>query len=557
MRGLTISHRLQILLTAAILVVGLGRPGPIHAQPVPAATPPALIVGVVVDGMKADWVDRYWHLLGEGGIKKLFTQGLSFSEATVPFLMADIGSSHASISTGATPALHGIVSSKWHNRISREEINCTSDHTARPVGSTSFQGRHSPRYLLTPTINDVLLLATNNRSKVVTVSLQPESSVLLAGHRPSSCFWFNTSDGTWITSNHYMNQLPPWVNQYNQRNMAGNYTTREWNLLLADNLYGMTVPDDNPFETGFYNQFRTFPYKMSRLRRESLSQDFDILTKVPFGNTLVTDFAMAAMLEENLGKDEHPDILWISFTAINQLNLLFGPDSREVADALLRLDMDIQRLIYQVEETVGRDRSLIFLTSTHGTSRDPDYNKSLKLPGGYFRYRNAMALLNSYLTAIYGEGDWIEHYINLQVYLNEALIDRKEIPFLDLQEQAARFLTHFEGVSRAIPADRLVTGGITQSWGDLLQNSFHPDRTGDLILILQPGWIQEDNTDSGSGSPHSYDRQVPLVWYGWGINPGICDKPVTILDIIPTLCRILKVPKPDGAVGKIIPEILR
>ncbi|MFO7617730.1 MAG: alkaline phosphatase family protein, partial [Bacteroidales bacterium] len=222
MKVLNISKKLQVLLATVVLCCSPGLQGLIKAQPLPAVTPPSLIVGLVVDGMRADWVDRYWHLLGEGGIKKLFTQGLSFSEATVPFLMADIGSSHASISTGATPALHGIISARWHNRISREEIHCTSDHTARPVGSLSVRGRHSPRYLLTPTINDMLLMASVDKSKVVTVSLQPESSVLLAGHRPSSCYWFNTADGTWISSNHYLNQLPQWVNQYNHRNVAGN-----------------------------------------------------------------------------------------------------------------------------------------------------------------------------------------------------------------------------------------------------------------------------------------------------------------------------------------------
>ncbi|MFA5219101.1 MAG: alkaline phosphatase family protein [Bacteroidales bacterium] len=552
-----ISHKLNTLVYVILLCCFLISPAGTKAQPVLPKEPPSLVVGIVVDGLRADWIDRYWHLFGEGGIKKLVTQGLSFSDANIPFLMADIGSSHASISTGSTPALHGIISAKWYNRLSREEVFCTADQTARPVGTLSLLGRHSPRYLLTPTINDVLLLASNNRSKVVTVSLQPESSVLLAGHQPSSCYWFNSANGKWMTSSHYMEEIPQWVNHYNQRNIAEIYIEREWNQLLADNLYEIIIPDDNPFETGFFNRFKTFPYKMARIRKESLSQDFEILTKVPFGNTLVADFAKAAMLEENLGTDKHPDILWVSFTAIHQLNLLFGPDSREVADALLRLDIEIQRLIHQVEETVGRDSSLFILTSTHGVSRDPDYNKSLKLPGGYFRYRNAMALLNSYLTAIYGEGDWVENYINLQVYLNETLIDSKNIPFLDIQEQAARFLTHFEGVSRAIPADRLVTGAVTQPWADLLQNSFYPDRTGDLILILQPGWIQEENTDSDSGSPHSYDRHIPMVWYGWGINPGICDKPVTPLDITPTLSRILNIPRPEGSVGNIIRDILQ
>ncbi len=525
------------------------------AQPLPDGDRPALVVGIVVDGMKYEWIDKYWNLFGEGGLKKLVRQGITFSDVAVPFLMADIGSSHAAISTGAPPALNGIVSARWYSRIGRTEVHCTDDFLVRTIGSTVVTGRHSPKQLLTPALSDVLLLSSSNKSRVVSVSLMPEASVLLAGHLQASCYWFNQPEGNWVTSSYYKDQLPAWVSQFNQRNSSGNLMTREWNLLLADNLYECCPPDDNPFETGFYNQFKTFPYKINRLRRQGLSQDYEILTQVPFGNTLTTDFAITALLEENLGKDQHPDILWISYTAINRLNQLFGPDSREVADALLRLDMDIQRLIYQVEESVGREKSLFVLSSTHGTSRDPDYSRFMKLPGGYFRYRNAMALLNSYLTAIYGEGTWIDNYINHQVYLNERIIEEKKIPFLEIQDQAARFLTHFEGVARAIPSDRFITGALTQAWGDLFQNSFHPDRTGDLVLILQPGWIEENNSDSDSGSPHSYDRQVPLIWYGWGLKAGIYERPVTILDIAPTLARILRISRPEGSAGKPLVEL--
>jgi predicted AlkP superfamily pyrophosphatase or phosphodiesterase len=519
------------------------------------ADKPALIVGIVIDGLKYDWIERYWNLLGEGGIKKLIKQGTGFTDASVPFLLADQGSSHASISTGAPPAVHGIVSENWYSRLRGEPVNCTRDFLSKPVGSTHESGRQSANQLLANTIGDELILSSDYKGKVVAVSFRAEPAILLEGHIPGAAYWFETQSGNWITSSQYANTLPEWVTRFNSRNSAGHYMTRDWELLLADNLYAGCPPDDNGLETGYFNQFKTFPYKLSRIRKESLGQDNEILGMMPFGNTLTTDFALGALLEESMGKDKQTDLLWISYTAINQISKLFGPDSREVADAFLRLDMDIQRLIYQVEETIGKEKALIFLTSTHGNAMDPDYSNALNLPGGFFRYRNAMALLNSYLSAIYGDGNWVENYVHQQLYLNETLIDKKKLAFSVIQDQASRFLTHFDGVARAIPSDRLLTGEVTSPWGDMIQNSYNPDRTGDLVLILQPGWIEEENTDTNSGSPYAYDTHVPLIWYGWKIPKQTIHRPVTLLDIAPTLANFLNISAPAGASGRILYEL--
>jgi hypothetical protein len=518
---------------------------------------PAMVVGIIVDGMKYEWIEHYWSLFGEGGIKKLIKQGTSYSDASVPFLFADVGSSHASISTGAPPAINGIVSENWYSRLRREPVNCTKDFLSRSIGGNNGNAKHSASQLLSNTIGDQLILSSNYSSKVISVSFRPEPAILLEGHLPGSAYWFDAPSGNWITSSQYANILPEWVTNFNSRNSAAHYLTRDWELLLAENLYSGCPPDDNGLETGFYNQFKTFPYSLSRIRRESLGQDNEIIGMTPFGNTLTTDFALAAFLEEGLGKDQSTDILWVSYTAIDRITKLFGPDSREVADALLRLDMDLQRLIYQIEETLGKDKALIFLTSTHGASMDPDYSRALNLPGGFFRYRNAVSLLNSFLGAIYGEGNWVETYVKNQLYLNETLIDQKNLSFTLIQDQAARFLTHFDGVARAIPADRLIKGEVTSLWGDMVQNSFNPDRTGDIILILQPGWIDEENTDSDSRSPYSYDTHIPMIWYGWKTSKQTIHRPVTILDIAPTLSGILNITAPSGATGKILFDLIK
>jgi predicted AlkP superfamily pyrophosphatase or phosphodiesterase len=528
---------------------------PLSAQPQNPSDRPALVVGIVVDGLHFDWIERYWDLFSEGGIKKLSRQGTNYSETSVPFVLADIGSSHASISTGAPPALHGIISRSWYNRLRKEETHCTQDNLAKTVGNSNGNGKHSADQLLAQTIGDHLILSSGYKSKVISVSLRPEASILLCGHIPGSAYWLDTRSGTWVTSSQYANSLAPWVADFNRHNSSGQYLTRDWELLLADNLYAGCPPDDNDLETGYYNQFKTFPYNLGKIRKESLGQDSEVLALVPFGNTLTTDFAIATLREEKLGTDASPDLLWISYTALDDITRRFGPDSREVADALLRLDLDIQRLIYQIEESAGKDKALIFITSTHGSGMDPDYSQALNLPGGFFRYRNAMALLNSYLNAIYGDGTWVESYLGHQVFLNETLIEQRKVSFTEIQDVSARFLTHFEGIARAIPADRMLSGQITNPWGHLIQNSYQPDRTGDLLLILQPGWIEEGNYDSDSRSPYSYDLRIPMIWYGWKVPRQTVNRPVTLLDIAPTIAHLLHIAPPDAATGNALIEI--
>jgi predicted AlkP superfamily pyrophosphatase or phosphodiesterase len=550
-------NRRFLCLIALLFLIRLWIPGQTRAQAL--AEHPPLVVAIVVDGMNYDWIERYWNLFGEGGIKKLMKQGTNFTDASSPYLLADIGSSHASISTGAPPAIHGIVSENWYNRLRQEQVNCTKDFLVKPVGSTNSNGngRHSASQLMANTIGDQLILASNYKGKVVSVSFRAEPAVLLEGHIPGSAYWFDSPSGFWITSSQFANTLPDWVSRFNARRSADHYMSRDWELLLAENMYSGCPPDDNGLETGYYNQFKTFPYKLNRIRKESLGQDNEILGMMPYGNTLTTDFAITAMIEEGLGKDPATDLLWISYTALYQITRLFGPDSREVADALLRLDMDLQRLLYQIEETVGKDKALIVLTSTHGSCMDPDYSRALNLPGGSFRYRNAMTLLNSYLSAIYGEGAWVENYVNHQVYLNETLIDQQKINFTLIQDQASRFLTHFDGVARAVSSDRLMTGQVTSPWGEMVQNSYHPDRTGDLLLILQPGWIEEENSDSDSRSPYTYDTHVPMVWYGWKTPRQTINRPVTLLDIAPTIAHFISISPPAGATGKLLFELVK
>lgn len=533
------------------------------AQPSSAVTnspvdhPPRLVVGIVVEGLPFDHIQQYWDRFGEGGFKKLIRQGIYYTETELPYMLAGKGVSEATLSTGTMPSIHGIVAEKWYNRLRREEVDPTYDYTVQTIGGTGQNGKHSPHQLLATTLGDVLYLSNSRSSKVVSIALEPASSILLGGHLISGSYWFDYRTGNWITSSAYRAELPDWVTNFNSRRTGDLYLTRDWNLLLAETRYQECVPDENGFETGFFGEHRTFPYRMNRLKRASMNRDYSVIGMTPFGNTLTLDFAMAALEGEELGQDDHTDLLTIGLSAGYQLARWFGPDTREYVDILLRLDMDLQHLLFVLEEKVGKDQLLVYLVSTHGMARDPDYARALNHPNGYFRYRNAMALLNSYLGALYGDGVWVESYMNHQVYLNEKQIEESDVSYRTILEEATRFLTHFEGVAFANPTDRISYGTVPEPWGTLAQNNYHPDRSGDIILILEPGWIVEGNFDTDCQSPYLYDRHIPLIWYGWDLQPSRVNRTVQITDIAPTLSAIMGIPKPSASTGSVLTEVVK
>ena len=534
----------------------MGIPFTANGQP-SQVSPPKLILGLVIDGLTENWIQQNWDLLGEGGFKKILRNGVQYTQAEIPHMLSGSAPSLATLSTGTLPATHGIIADQWYNRLRREEIHPTENYLLQSIGSDGMPGKHGPEKLLATTFGDQLILRTNGKSRVVSLAIQPQNSILMGGHGRMGCYWYDKRSGQWITSSAYQQELPVWLQEFNSKKSSDLYIGQDWNLILSESMYQSCMPDANPFETGYTGGFKTFPYKMNRIRRESMDRDYGVLTQSPFGNTMLVDLALAAVNGERLGEDHYPDLMMISFSSVYQIARLFGSDSREVLDAMLRLDMDIQHLLYQTEETVGRNQLLVILTSTHGMVRDPDYAKYLGLPNGYFRYRNAMALLNSYLSAIFGEGVWIENYFRQQIYLNEAQLEKSDKPYHEVIESAARFLTKFEGVAFASPVDRLSNGLTPEPWSQLVHNSYHPDRSGDIILILQPGWMEDSGFDTDCLSPYPYDSRIPLIWYGWGLQSARINRKVNLRDVAPTLSYITGIPAPDAASGELMREVVK
>ncbi len=537
----------KILYITLYIIIGLSGTSLLFGQT--PGTIPKLVVGIVADPMGYDWIEKYWEYLGKDGLRKLVDQGTSFENTWLNHYLAGTGSSHASLSTGATPYQHGIIADSWYNRLRQEETRSTQDFQAHTIGSNSQQGKHSPRQMLTPTFGDALKSSSFSDSKVISISLNPDAAILMAGHLVDGCYWFDTSSGNWITSSAFSQSLPNWVVNFNNKSRPDDMISKDWDLYLSESAYSNCHPDNQKFEIGFYEDFKLFPYKMQRLKKASLNQDYEVLLSTPAGNSLTTEMAIAAIYNERLGMDKDPDLLMVSYSAISGLIKRFGPESREVMDAVIRLDAEIGWLLNVLEERVGKDNVVVFFTATHGSSWNVDYAASKGLPAGRFRSLNAVALTNSYLSAIYGENLWVESYMNQQLYLDQTLVDQNEISLPEIQEKTARFLNQFDGVASALPTDRMINTSIINPEGSVIQNSFYPSRSGDISIILKPGWIEDGEQVADFQSIYPYDTRIPLIWWGMGISHKTIQARTNIQDISSTLIRLLRITFPISGTG--------
>ncbi len=513
---------------------------------------PKLVVGIVVDQMRYDFLYRYWDKYSENGFKKLVQQGYNCRNTHYNYTPTYTGPGHASIYTGATPAVHGIVGNDWYICETSSATYCTDDATVKSVGNQSVAGQMSPRLLLTTTIADELKLATNQKSKVIGVCLKDRGSIFPAGHTADAAYWYDGSDGQWITSTYYRDALPDWVVKFNNKKLPEKYLSQPWKTLLPVGEYTESTADDVAWEKPFAGQAKAvFPHDLPKLR----GSNYNLLRSTPFGNTCTKDIALAAIEGEKLGQNPVTDFLAVSFSATDYVGHQFGPNSVEAQDTYLRLDGDIAELLAYLEKNLGKENVLVFLSADHGGAHVPSYMQSLKIPAGTLPYTQHGDSIRSFMNRTYGKQNWVLAYENQQIYLDRNLISRKKLSLADVQQRIAEYAQNLKGVSRAVTANNLATAAQPAGFLQLLQNGHNPRRSGDVYLVLQPGWFEaydEKMLTMGSthGSPYTYDTHVPLIWYGWKVQPGQTSEKVNITDIAPTLADLLHIMQPNGCTGK-------
>jgi predicted AlkP superfamily pyrophosphatase or phosphodiesterase len=521
---------------------------------------PKLVIGIVVEELNYNQLEKFHDKLSENGIKKLINEGTYFKNASYEYLLTQSAPGHATIATGAEPSFHGITSDNWYTPLKNELINCTKDVSVNSVGGSFESGLHSPVNLLVSTFSDELAIATNKKAKVFGVGLKESSAIFSAGHTANAAYWFDNTTGTWMSSSYYISALPDWVNDFNAMKFSDTYMNSTWNLLRPAKDYADCLPDSNSFEIGF-NNINYFPYDLKKLRPGntfSSKNDYSLLRETPFGNSLTTNFAIRLIQKERLGKDDVTDYLSICYSATDYIGHRFGPSSVEMGDAILRLDDDIKNLLTFINDTIGKKNVLIYFTAAHGISEIPAVLEKNRIPSGYFQQNQALQLLRSYLNAIYGEGEWVKGYSERQIFLNRTLIEDARLSLDDVQKKVARFLVQFTGVEAAYPYSAFEANDFGNGNLKRIINNFSPQRSGDVIVILNPGWVEKVNDFvTNYNSPYEYDSHVPLIWYGWTVNRATVTRQVNITDIAATLSTLCKIPYPNACTGEPMFELFR
>jgi len=518
---------------------------------------PKLVVLIVVEQMRYDFLAKYWKKFSENGFKRLLTEGTTCTNARYNYLFNHSSCGHTTIASGASPSAHGIVADNWLNRVTNKMVNCVYDTEYQTIGGTGIVGKASPVRMLTSTFADEINIANAGKSKIIGISLRPEPAILSTGHCADACYWFNDSTGNWITSSYYQNQLPEWVNQFNAKKFPDLYQERSWTPLLPYTEYTESLEDNLNYEIGIDNN-KVFPYDLKILFEKY--KDYRFLRKTPYGINLTKDFALSAIVNEELGKDDITDFLCISFASTGYVSDLFGTTSLEIEDTYLRLDKELAHLLEFIDNTPGKENTLLLLTSDRGSANPNAYMKALRMPTGEFNSTSSIALLNTYLKAIYGTGNWISAYKDQQIYLNQNLIEDSKLKPEEVENTAARFMVQFSGVSHALTASALQSTTFNDATLRKIQLSYHPKFSGDVLFMLAPGWvaIEPDITQTeivSHNSGYEYDTHVPLLWYGWKIPKKEINRSIDMTDIAPTISNLLKVPFPNAATGSLIYEL--
>lgn len=516
---------------------------------------PKLVIGIVVEEMKYDQLEKFRDKLGENGIKKLINEGTYFKNASFEYMLTQSAPGHATISTGAEPSSNGITSDDWYVPLKNELINCTKDVSVNAVGGSFESGLHSPVNLLVSTFSDELAMSTNRKAKIFGVGLRESSAIFSAGHSANAAYWFDNTSGTWMSSSYYLKTMPTWVNDFNAMKFSDTYLNSTWNLLRPAKDYAECQPDSNKYEIGF-NGINYFPYDLRKIR--SKSKDYSLLRETPFGNSLTTDFAIRLIKNERLGKHDVTDYLSICYSATDYIGHRFGPSSMEMGDAILRLDDEIKNLLTFLNDSIGKKNVLIYFTAAHGMCEVPTVLEMNRIPSGYFQQNQALQLLRTYLNAVYGEGNWVKGYSERQIFLNRTLIEDARLSLDDVQKKVARFLVQFTGVEAAYPYSAFEANDFGNGNLKRIINNFSPQRSGDVIVTLNPGWVEkESDYVTNHNSPYEYDSHVPLIWYGWTVNRATVTRHINMTDIAATLSTLCKVPYPNACTGEPMFELFR
>jgi predicted AlkP superfamily pyrophosphatase or phosphodiesterase len=514
---------------------------------------PKLVVGVVVDQMRWDFLYRYYDRFDEkGGFRRILGQGYSCENTLVPYAPTVTACGHSSIYSGSVPAISGITGNVWWDREQMRPVYCTEDRNVKTVGSSSTLGEMSPKNMLVTTICDELRLATNFKSKVIGIAIKDRGGILPAGHSANAAYWYDNTNGNWITSTWYMDKLPSWVNEFNAQKNPDKYYNAGWNLLYPADSYTQSTADEKVYETKPFGL--AFPYDLKNF----VGKDYSKITVTPMGNSLTAEFAKAAIKAEQLGRGAATDFLAVSFSSTDYIGHSFGPNSVEAEDGMLRLDKDLGNLLDYLDAQVGKGQYLLFLSADHGVVQVPEFAQENKLPGGRLMMNTLVSTLNKELAVKYKSASIIVANENYQLHLNHRFIDSAGLNEKEIKDWLIARLYNEPAIDRAFSLDKLNEIPLPATVRKMLNNGYYPRRNGDIEIMLKPGYVEAfANTGTTHGLWNPYDAHIPLLFYGWGIKHGNTNRETYMTDIAPTLAALLHIQMPSGCIGQPIPEVMK
>ncbi|TRX59033.1 alkaline phosphatase family protein [Fulvivirga sp. M361] len=516
------------------------------------AQQPRLVVGIIVDQMRQEYLWRFGERFEEGGFNRLMKEGYHFKNAHFNYVPTYTGPGHTSVYTGTTPAIHGVIANSWYDHVSKDGVYCASDKSVQTVGSSSDKGEMSPKNMLVTSITDELRFSNQMRSKVVGLSIKDRGAIFPAGHT-GEAYWYDNTTGGFITSTYYHEELPEWVQKFNKKKLADRYMKQTWSTLYDLATYTASGPDDAPYEVRSGDKDPVFPYDMSKLPGD---KKYARLPSSPFGNDFLTEAALAAVDGEQLGQGDYTDFLAISYSSTDYIGHQFGPNSVEVEDTYLRLDKNISALLKALDQKVGEGNYTVFLTADHAVVDVPQFLIDNKVQSGYFQI-DVKKLVEAFMDQKYEDADWVETISNNQLFLNRDQVRSKGLSLSDVQEELVEFLISIEGVAECYAASTLRTMDFnTSGVKGMMVRGYNQSRSGDVLYALRPGWLATSRkVGTSHGSPYSYDTHVPMLWYGAGIKQGSSVKYHPITDIVPTLSMMLEIKLPNGVTGQPIHEL--
>ena len=539
-----------------LLLIGLLLPFfSLQAQEEKPFETPKLVVGIVVDQMRFDYLTRFWDRYSEDGFKRMVNKGFNAKNHHFNYIPTATGPGHASVYTGTTPSIHGILGNNWYDKFAQEVVYCAGDENYHALGTENKQGM-APTRMLTTTITDQLRIHYQFRSKVIAMSIKDRGAVLPGGHSANAAYWFEGgSTGNWISSTYYMDELPEWVQKFNRSKAVERYK-KTWNTLEPVQTYVESGSDRNAYEGLSKGEtYSGFPHEIDKVWDENGL--FSSLAATPFGNSILTDFALEAIEKEELGADNTPDFLAISYSSTDYVGHKYGVNSVEVQDTYLRLDLELARLFEYLDQQVGEGEYLVFLTADHGAVHVPAFLSDNKIPSGYVDNQAMANALSEMVVERYGQSDLIEKWNYNELFLNHGLIKELGLDVRTVRENIADMVLKLEYVEQVFSAHELERLGTADRIKELVRNGHNAKRSGDIIFTMQPAYISYSRTGSTHGSPHIYDTHVPLLFYGTGIPEGSSTPERTeIPDIAPTLAVLLGVGMPNGTTGTPIEDLI-